>query len=190
MVSLFSLWLSILLSAVFVFLISVVTHMILPYHRNDYEKIPFEDEVMEALGKVGIPPGNYMMPFYGSSEAIRDPKFIAKMEKGPVAFMTVSKPGKPQMWISLELWFIYNLIVSIFAAYIAGRAVRPGAPFGQVFRFTFVVAFAGYSLALMYNSIWYKIKWSTTFKLMFDGLIYAIITGLTFGWLWPKIISI
>lgn len=188
MVSIISLWLPILLSAVFVFIISAIIHMLLPYHRNDYGKIPFEDEVMEALGKLGIPPGDYMMPFGGSSETMRDPKFIAKMEKGPVAFMTISKPGKPQMWGGLMMWFIYNLIVSIFAAYIAGRAVGPGAPFNAVFRFAGVVAFAGYSLALFYNSIWYKIKWSTTFKLMFDGLIYAIITGATFGWLWPKIV--
>jgi hypothetical protein len=35
-------------------------------------------------------------------------------------------------------------------------------------------------------SIWYYRAWSTTFKATVDGLIYALLTAGTFGWLWPK----
>jgi len=48
------------------------------------------------------------------------------------------------------------------------------------------VAFAGYALALLQHSIWYHRKWATTFRSMLDGLIYALLTGGTFGWLWPR----
>ena len=48
-VSLASLWLPILLSAVFVFIVSSVMHMFLPYHKSDYRKLPDEGKVMEAL---------------------------------------------------------------------------------------------------------------------------------------------
>jgi hypothetical protein len=34
-------------------------------------------------------------------------------------------------------------------------------------------------------SIWYWRAWSLTAKVVFDGLIYAMLTGGTFGWLWP-----
>ncbi|MCP4147227.1 MAG: hypothetical protein GY757_05705 [bacterium] len=78
-------------------------------------------------------------------------------------------------------------MVSIFAAYIAGRLLQPGTEFITAFRFTGAVAFTGYSLALMQNSIWYKRKWSTTLKSMFDGLLYALVTGAAFGWLWPAV---
>lgn len=189
MVPIMSLWLPILLSAVFVFVISAAIHMLLPYHRNDYVKVPAEDEVMDALGKVGIPPGNYMLPYAGSMEVMRSPEFVEKMKKGPVAFLIVAKCGNRGMGGSLALWFVFNVIVSIFAAYVAGRAVGPGAPFAAVFRFTGTVAFAGYSLALLHYSIWYQIKWSTTFKSMFDGLIYALATAATFGWLWPAVLT-
>ena len=47
-------------------------------------------------------------------------------------------------------------------------------------------AFMGYSLALLPESIWYKRRWSRTFKSMFDGLIYALLTAGVFGWLWPR----
>ena len=34
--------------------------------------------------------------------------------------------------------------------------------------------------------IWYKRSWSTTLKVMFDGLIYSALTAGMFGWLWPR----
>lgn len=87
---------------------------------------------------------------------------------------------------SLLLWFLYSILVSIFAAYIAGRALEPGAHYLTVFRFAGCVAFAGHGLALLQNSIWHKRAWSSTIKSIFDALIYALLTAGTFGWLWPE----
>jgi hypothetical protein len=55
----------------------------------------------------------------------------------------------------------------------------------RVFRIASATAFTGYSLALLQNSIWYKRNWSATLKSMADGLLYALLTGGVFGWLWP-----
>jgi hypothetical protein len=44
-----SLWLPILLSAVLVFVVSSIIHMMTPWHKGDYPKVPDEDRVMEAL---------------------------------------------------------------------------------------------------------------------------------------------
>ena len=52
MVPWMSLWLPILLSAVAVFLLSSVVHMVLPYHRSDYKKVPSEDAVMEKVATI------------------------------------------------------------------------------------------------------------------------------------------
>jgi hypothetical protein len=54
-----------------------------------------------------------------------------------------------------------------------------------VFRFAGATAFVGYGLALWQHSIWYKLAWSTTLKSNVDSLIYALLTGGAFGWLWP-----
>ena len=49
MVSLASLWLPIVVSAVIVFLASWVVHMFLPHHRSDFAKLPpQEDAVLDA----------------------------------------------------------------------------------------------------------------------------------------------
>ena len=44
----------------------------------------------------------------------------------------------------------------------------------------------GYAIALWQASIWMGRSWSTTLKGTFDGLIYALLTAGTFGWLWPR----
>ncbi len=106
MVSIMSLWLPILLSAVIVFVVSSIIHMLLPYHRSDFKKVPSEDEVMDALRKFNIPPGDYVIPRAGSPKEMGTPEFTEKTTKGPVAFMTVMPSGPPSMGGSLVQWFI------------------------------------------------------------------------------------
>lgn len=186
MVPLMSLWLPILLSAVIVFFASFIIHMVLPYHRSDYRKVPSEDEVMEALRRFNIPPGDYMIPRPGSMKEMNDPAFVEKRKKGPVVLMTVMPPGMGNMGKYLTQWFIFCVVVGVFAAYLSGRALAPGSAYLHVFRFAGCAAFMGHALAQWPNSIWYHRAWSTTFRQTFDGLVYGLLTGGTFGWLWPS----
>ena len=186
MVSIPSLWLPILLSSILVFFASWLLHMLLPYHRTDYGKVPSEDQVQDALGRFNIAPGDYMIPCAGSPEGMKSPDFLAKLKKGPVVMMTVFKPGSVSMGSSLGQWFLYLLVVGVLTAYITGRALPAGVPYLDVFRFAGCTAFIAYSIALWQDSIWYKRKWSTTIKNNFDGLVYGLLTAGIFGWLWPK----
>jgi len=184
MVSLASLWIPILLSAVAVFLVSFLIHMVLPYHRSDYGKVPFEDSVMDALRKFGIAPGDYMIPCAGGPEAMKSPEFKEKLKRGPVALMTVMTGGF-SMGRRLAQWFVYLIVVGVFAALVACGTLAPGADRHTVFHTIALVAFAGYGLALWQNSIWYSRSWKTTLKSNFDALVYALLTGAIFVWLWP-----
>lgn len=185
MVPISALWLPIVLSAIIVFGASSIIHMLLPLHRGDLKKLPNEDQVMQSLRSFSIPPGDYGIPCAGSMQAMKDPAFQAKLKSGPVAFMTVL-PGVPSMGTNFALWFVYSIVIGIFAAYIAGRALGPGANYLHVFRFAGCTAFIGYAMALPQHSIWYKRSWMTTCKSMIDGLIYGLLTAGTFGWLWPR----
>jgi hypothetical protein len=184
MTGIFSLWLPILLSAVFVFVLSSVVHMVLTYHRNDFRKLSSEDDVMDALRKFNISPGDYLIPCAGSPEVMRSPEFAEKSKKGPVVFMTVMPSGIPSMTGSLVQWFLYCIVVGAFAASTAGCVLGPQAEYSSVFHIAGLTSFAGYALGLLQNSIWYKRSWGATLKLMFDGLLYALVTAGTFGWLW------
>lgn len=186
MVPVMSLWLPIILSAVIVFVASSIIHMLLSYHHGDYRKFPDEDGVMDALRKFGIPPGDYLFPKADSAKAMKDPAFREKWNKGPVGIITVMKSGPPSMGKYFASWFLYCVVVGIFAAYIAGRALQPGAPYLSVFRFAGCTAFIGYSLALWQQTIWYHRSWAATLRFNIDGLIFGLLTGGVFGWLWPK----
>ena len=82
MVPLTDLWLPILLSAVFVFIVSSIVHMVLPHHRTDYAKVPREDDVMAALRPFNIAAGDYLMPRPDSPSAMSSPKPITAPLRG------------------------------------------------------------------------------------------------------------
>jgi hypothetical protein len=186
MTELNALWLPILLSAVLVFAASSIIHMLLPWHKTDYRKVPDQDKVMEALRPFSIPPGDYMVPRPSSSSDMRSPDFVEKIKQGPVMVVTVLPNRMMPIGKNLVNWFIYSAIVSLFAAYVTGRALPVGAPYLHVFRFIGTTAFLGYSGALWQMSIWYRRAWSTTIKSTIDGLIYALLSAGVFGWLWPR----
>ena len=186
MVPIVSLWLPIVVSAVIVFVASSILHMVLPLHRNDIRKVPNEDAVIDAFRRLNIAPGDYGVPHPGGPAGMRSPEFIDKMTKGPLVLMTVSPGAPPSMAPNLATWFVYSITVSIFAAYIIGRALGPGVSYLQVFRFAGCTAFLAYSWALLQGSIWYRRAWGTTIRMMIDGLVYGLLTAGTFGWLWPR----
>ena len=185
MVSITSLAIPILLSAVFVFVASSIIHMVLGYHKHDFNKVASEDDLLEAFRRLKVPPGDYCAPYAGSMEAMKSKEFCDKFAKGPVVTMTVSAGGTMNMGGQLMQWFLFSVVVSFFTAYLTGRVLAEGAPYLEVFRVAGTATFMSYAMALPPLSIWYKRNWATTFRSMADGLLYALLTGGTFGWLWP-----
>jgi hypothetical protein len=163
-----------------------LVHMVLPFHRKDYGKVPAEDDVMAALRKFSIAPGDYFIPCAKGPADMKTPEYRKKVEQGPLVIMTVLGSNAYAMGRRLVQWFLFTVVVSIFAAYVASRTLPPGTPYITVFRIAGTVAFAGYALGLWPNSIWYSRKWSTTVLSTFDGLLYALLTAGMLGWRWPR----
>ncbi len=185
MVPLTELLFPILLSAVFVFVVSSILHMVIPIHRGDFAKLPGEEKLLEAMRSENLQPGSYMFPCAESMKDMGTPEMIEKCNKGPVGFMTVIPNGPPAMGKNLMMWFIYSIIISIFVAYIAGLGLERGAEYMIVFRMTCTAAILGYAASAMVDSIWKGQKWSITLKFIFDGVLYGLVTAGTFAWLWP-----
>ena len=186
MVSALSLWAPILLSAALVFAASSVIHMFLNWHRNDFRSVPDEDGLMDALRGFGLSPGNYVVPRAETTEVMKSEEFQAKAERGPVAFITVAPAGDASaMGRQFVQWFVYCVVVGLFAGYVTGLVLGPGAEYMAVFKIASTTAFAGYALAHAQDAIWMSQGWAATARSMFDGLIYALLTGGAFGWLWP-----
>jgi hypothetical protein len=185
MVSLTALWLSIVLSAVIVFVASFIMHMLLPYHKSDYRQLPDEDKLLAGLRAAGLKPGLYHFP-YCSHKDMKSPAVMEKFKQGPVGMLTLFPSGPPAMPKFLGMWFAYCLVIGLFVAYLTGRTVAPGANYLAVFRVAGTAAFLAYGLGNLSNGIWKGQPWGVTLKEVIDGLVYALLTAGTFGWLWPR----
>jgi len=180
------LWLPLVLSAVFVFVASSVIHMLLPVHKGDYGKLPAEEAVLASLRSHGVRPGNYMFPCPGSMKESCTPEMQAKYAAGPVGTLLVLPNGPPAIGRALFQWFLLSLLISAVAAYLARATLGPNADYLAVFQVTGTTAWMAYSFGQLQDSIWKGVKWSTSLKFVVDGLVYALVTGGTFGWLWVQ----
>lgn len=186
MTSIGALWLAILLSSVLVFIASSVIHMASPWHKTDFPRYDREGDILDALRPLALPPGDYFMPRPSSMAEMKSPGFVETMNRGPVVLMTVFPNGVMPMGGTMVKWFVYLLVVSAVAAFVAAGALPPTASSGQVFHTVGLTAFAGYALALWQLSIWYRRSLNITVKSTVDAVIYAAITGAVFVWLWPR----
>lgn len=186
MVGLTSLWLPILVAGVIVFVASSLVHMLLPWHKGDYPRLKDEDRLRDAVRPLAIPPGDYMVPRPATRDEMRSQAYADKVKAGPVMILTVLPNEITPMGRSLSQWFVYLLVVGVLVAYVTGRALHPGARYLEVFRFAGATAFVAYACALWQDSIWYRRAWRITLNYTLDGLIYALLTAGTFGWLWPR----
>lgn len=181
------LWLPIVLSAVFVFVVSSILHMVVPLHKKDYKKLPGEAEILTSMRAQGVRPGAYMFPAPASMKDMCSPEMLAKFKEGPVGHLTVLPSGAPSINKSLVQWFLFCVLVGIFVAYAARHALSPGAEYLTVFRLAGTLAIMGYAFGPVCDSIWKGQSWSIAAKFIFDGLLYGLTTAGTFAWLWPDV---
>ncbi len=186
MVSLAQLWLPILLAAVAVFIASSLVHMVLKWHNADYHKLSNEDEVRAAIRKGSPAPGQYIIPHCTDMKEMANPEHLKKYTDGPVAVMAVMANKAPNMGPTLGLWFVFNLVVAFFTAYLCSRTLQPSTEYLQVFRVAGTVTFIAYALGCFPAAIWMGKPWSVVTKEVADSLIYGLVTGGVFGSMWPN----
>lgn len=185
MITLSVLWLPILVSAVFVFIVSSILHMVITIHKGDFQKVPGEESVRQELRNQNIQPGSYAIPCPESMKEMGSPEMLEKYSQGPVGYLVINPNGPPPIGKSLFQWFLFSVLISFIVAYVATLGLIPGDEFMTVFRFTATAAILGYAIAGIPESIWKGVGWGITLKFMFDGIVYALVTGVAFGWFWP-----
>jgi hypothetical protein len=168
-----------------VFIASSIIHMVLKYHNSDYRGFSNEDEVRAAIRKGAAGPGQYAVPYCASMDEMKKPEVKAKYTEGPVGLVLLRQPGEMSMGPYLTQWFVVNVVIAIFCAYVASRTLAAGTDYLQVFRITGTVAFVGYAAGGWISGIWMGVPRGSVIKSTVDSLIYALVTGGVFGWRWP-----
>ncbi|HSU84633.1 MAG TPA: hypothetical protein VLR69_19620 [Thermoanaerobaculia bacterium] len=182
-----SLWLPGVVSAVAVFFLSFLLHMILRYHKADFKPLPDEEAIAGPIRKAGLSPGVYFIPYCSEPSQMKDPAMVKKFTEGPVVGLTVRPNGPPALGPGLAQWFLLCLFVSFVAAYVARHTLSPGSPGLEVMRITGTLAFAAYGFGYFQDSIWKGIPWPSSLRGLIDAALYALATGLVFRWLWPGV---
>lgn len=175
----------ILAAAVAVFVLSLIVQTAMPWHKRDFDNVPDDDAVLNAIRTLEIPPGDYCVPSPRLPDGTRNPAFVEKWAAGPSVTMTVI-PASANMGRYMAQWFAFSTLVAAIAAWVTCTIVEPGGDHRAVFHYGAILTFLSYSLGAWPLSIWYHRKWSTAFKSTFDALLYGVATGMVFVWLWPK----
>jgi len=186
MVSLSSLWLPILLSAVAVFIASSVIHMVVRWHDHDYAKLPQEDSIVEAIRSSGASPGEYLFPCADDpADNMRSPEIREKWARGPAGMLRIYPAGQVNMGKNLVHWFLYCVVVGLFAGYLGAATLGPGTEYLRVFQVVGTAAFLAYAGAIWHDVIWFGARPANALRSIVDGLLYGLLTAGVFGWLWP-----
>src|SRR5258708_24199258 len=113
MVSITALWLPILLSAVIVFVASSIMHMVLPYHKSDYRKLPDEDKVVDALRAAGVTRGAVYQFQHTTHKEMKSPEVAEDLKLGPIDLLPFVPSGAHEMGEYLGHWLAYALVVGL-----------------------------------------------------------------------------
>jgi hypothetical protein len=180
----FALWLPTLVSAVVVFFLSSIIHMVVPWHKGDYAKFPDEAGVLDTLRGFNLAPGEYMAPRPTSGGDMGSPEFREKVKRGPLVILNIASGGSVSMAKPLILWFVYVLVISAIAGHLAFTSNHADSRY--IFHNVALTSFLAYAAGLWQQTIWFRKPALTSFKATFDGLIYAVVTGVIFMYLWPR----
>ncbi len=130
--SVWALWLPIVISGAVVFFASFLAWMVLPHHRSDWSKLSDEDGFKKSLGELNVEPGDYMFPCHQSPEEMKSSEFQQKWKAGPRGLLSVW-PEAPGMGLQIGKTFVFYLFASFTVGYLASIGLRPARQASRYF---------------------------------------------------------
>lgn len=177
--SVFELWIPILLAGLATHILSTLFWTVLPNHKTEWQALSNEDDFYRLqAGK--IPAGQYMFPYPSSGEVINSDEYKAKTNKG--TGMLIVWDGPLNMGKAIGLTLVAFMVIAFVIGYLASMGLDKGADFMTVFRFVTTAGLLAHISARFPNIFWFRKKIAMD---IVDGVAFAFATGLIFAWLWP-----
>lgn len=193
------LWLPIIACTGAVWVASCLAWMVVGHHKKDWKSIPNEAEFIQTVKNMGIEPGNYGFPEFRRCDGMSKEQKKAmweQMQHNPMGLMRVWAPIS--MGRNMVLTLLVYLTVSTLVGYLGwnalphgtvavadlGVATRPA--FGKVMQVLGTAGVLAYCFASLPNDIWFQKSRREVVTNLVDGVVFGLITGAMFGWLWPK----
>ena len=182
MQELVSLWLPIVATTLGTHIASTIAWIVSPHHKPDVQKFPAEDALNQLIREHNVGPGAYMFPGV-DYEDMKNPETVARYEAGPYGMVVVW--NRPDMGKNIALTLTFFFISAVFIGYVSSLALEPGAPFLKVFQVAGTVGIMAFCFGAIPNDIWFRRPHRWLFTNLMDGIVYGLIAGAVFAFLWP-----
>ncbi len=178
--SVWELWLPILLAGLATHVLSTLAWMVLPHHKPDWQALPVEDELIELLDAKKVPAAQYLFPFTRDPQEMKSEAFQAK--QGKCRGMIVLWATPPNMGAAIGLTLGFFFVAAFVIGYLASLAVPRGETFMNVFQFVTTAGLLTHCAAHFPGVFWFRRRIAMD---LLDGVAFALATGLIFAALWP-----
>lgn len=184
------LWLPILVSGVGMWVLSFMGWMIIGHHKKDRDGLPAgtEQAFMDTITRLNIRPGNYGFPDFNQHDHLprkeRMERLKALYDTHPQGLLRVWAPTN--MGLNMALTFAFYLLTSTVIAYLGWAALPKGAAFAKVMQVLGTAGVLAYCFASFPNDLWFQKKRRAIATEWIDGIVFGLVTGAIFAWLWPK----
>lgn len=179
--SVFDLWLPILLSGVATHIASTIAWTVSPHHKPEWKKLPAEDDLLDLLDEKQVAAAQYLFPYADDPKEMGTPEFQEKM-KTRCRGMLVLWPKPVSMGQAIGLTFAFFMVAAFVIGYLSSVAFAPGADRMDVFRLVFTAGLLCHAAGPFPGVFWFRQHFAME---VLDGVVYALITAGLFAWLWP-----
>ncbi|NEZ03140.1 hypothetical protein G4Y73_03120 [Wenzhouxiangella sp. XN201] len=183
MSALIGLWLPIVITTVVLFFASFLAWAISPHHKPDVRKWPDEDRLLEFIRASDAPPGEYLFPMIDEKD-MKEDWAKQRYAAGPWGMVNVW-PAQPNMGANMVKTVLFFLIVTIVIAHLGTLTLPAGASFERVFHIVGLIAVLAHTTGGICREIWFTRPLRAKVMDVVDGVVYGLITGLTFALMWP-----
>lgn len=180
--SVFDLWLPIVVSGFATHILSTIAWMLLPHHKPEWKQLPVEDEFLEWISERKVPADQYMIPFAQSPDQMNSDAYLQKQGKCKGMMVIWETPPNIAKAVGLTLAFFF--IAAFVIGYLASLALLPGESFSRVIQFVTTVGLLAHCAAKFPHVFWFRRRIAME---VLDGVVYAFATGLIFALLWPAV---
>lgn len=175
------LWLPILVAGVATHIFSTLAWTVLPHHKPEMQGLnENEAGLTDLLVSSSVAPGAYLFPFPADMKGCSSEEFKQKQARCTGELVIWERPINMGAAIAKTLTFF--LVTAFVIGYLASFSVPRGAEFLPVFRFATTAGLLAHCFAKFPHVFWFP---KPIVMSLVDGVVYAVITGLAFGLLWP-----
>jgi hypothetical protein len=178
--SVYDLWLPIILSGLATHILSTIAWTVMPHHKPEWNQLPVEDEFQDWIAAKDVPANQYLFPFANSPDEMKSD--TVKQKQAKCKGMLILWKHPPNMAAAIGKTIAFFMLAAFVIGYLASLGIAAGASFSRVIQFVTTAGLLAHCAGKFPHVFWFPRR---VMMELIDGVAYALATGLIFALLWP-----